>query len=305
MSERADAADTPRSSGPASPSPTRVTYVPVIGRIAADGPILAETPDDAVFALPRDMVGGGTLFALQATGDSMIGADIADGDWLVVRQQPTASNGDIVAAMVDGEPTVKVFQHDRGRTWLRPRNPAYPPIAGDDATILGRVVAVLHPLRARQPEPPRLASHLAGDGGAHGYPPGDELDNPPILTEPAAAPAPAVVAPTLTAAQTSVVNRLAILLREHPDLGQPTTPDDPTAPDGIAVPGDITARDGIAGPGDITAPDGITGPGDITASADAADPTSRTEPDPATAPDPDEPAVVDFLQRVLSGLRRL
>jgi repressor LexA len=118
-------------------------YVPLVGRIAAGGPILAEEAVEDVFALPKQLVGEGTHFLLNVTGDSMIEAAIADGDWVVVRQQPVAENGDIVAAMIDGEATVKTFKRRDEKVWLMPHNPAYEPIPGDDATILGRVVAVL------------------------------------------------------------------------------------------------------------------------------------------------------------------
>ncbi len=118
-------------------------YVPLVGRIAAGGPILAEQAVEDVFPLPRQLVGEGTLFLLRVAGDSMINAAIADGDWVVVRQQPDANNGDIVAAMLDGEATVKTFKQSDGHVWLIPHNPAYTPILGDEASILGRVVAVL------------------------------------------------------------------------------------------------------------------------------------------------------------------
>jgi repressor LexA len=118
-------------------------YVPLIGRIAAGGPILAEQYVEDVFPLPRQLVGEGTLFLLKVAGDSMINAAIADGDWVVVREQPVAENGEIVAAMLDGEATVKTFKQGDGHVWLIPHNPAYTPILGDEATILGRVVAVL------------------------------------------------------------------------------------------------------------------------------------------------------------------
>jgi repressor LexA len=118
-------------------------YVPLIGRIAAGGPILAEQQVEDVFPLPRQLVGEGTLFLLKVAGDSMINAAIADGDWVVVRQQEDAENGEIVAAMLDGEATVKTFKRSDGHAWLIPHNPAYTPILGDQATILGRVVAVL------------------------------------------------------------------------------------------------------------------------------------------------------------------
>jgi repressor LexA len=119
------------------------TYVPLVGRIAAGGPVLAEQAVEDVFPLPRELVGEGTLFMLKVAGDSMVEAAICDGDWVVVRQQPTAENGEIVAAMIDGEATVKTYKRRDGHVWLLPHNPAYEPIPGDEATILGRVVSVL------------------------------------------------------------------------------------------------------------------------------------------------------------------
>ena len=130
----------------AEPTRPHPTYVPVLGRIAAGGPILAEEAIEDVFPLPRELVGDGSLFLLKVAGDSMIDAAIADGDWVVVRQQPTADNGEIVAAMIDGEATVKTFKRRDGHVWLLPHNEAYEPIPGDDATILGKVVAVLRRL---------------------------------------------------------------------------------------------------------------------------------------------------------------
>ncbi|MGD0558414.1 MAG: transcriptional repressor LexA [Streptosporangiaceae bacterium] len=118
-------------------------YVPLVGRIAAGGPILAEQQVEDIFPLPRQIVGEGTVFLLKVSGDSMINAAITDGDWVVVRQQENAENGEIVAAMIDGEATVKTFKRSDGHVWLIPHNPAYTPILGDEATILGKVVAVL------------------------------------------------------------------------------------------------------------------------------------------------------------------
>ena len=129
-----------------SPQQPTPTYVPVVGRIAAGGPILAEQAIEDVFPLPKDLVGEGTLFLLRVVGDSMIDAAITDGDWVVVRQQPVAENGDIVAAMIDGEATVKTFRRKDGHVLLIPHNPAYQPIPGDDAIVLGRVVTVLRKL---------------------------------------------------------------------------------------------------------------------------------------------------------------
>jgi repressor LexA len=119
------------------------TYVPVLGRIAAGGPILAEEAVEDVFPLPRELVGEGTLFLLKVVGDSMIEAAICDGDWVVIRQQNVADNGDIVAAMLDGEATVKTFKRAGGQVWLMPHNPAFDPIPGNEATVLGKVVTVI------------------------------------------------------------------------------------------------------------------------------------------------------------------
>ena len=123
-------------------------YVPLVGRIAAGGPVLAEQRVEDVFPLPKQLVGEGEHFLLKVSGDSMINAAITDGDWVVVRSQPNAENGEIVAAMVEGEgaegeATVKTFKKSDGHVWLIPHNPLYAPILGDEATILGKVVAVL------------------------------------------------------------------------------------------------------------------------------------------------------------------
>jgi repressor LexA len=119
------------------------TYVPVLGRIAAGGPILAEEAVEDVFPLPRELVGEGALFLLKVVGESMVDAAICDGDWVVVRQQNVADNGDIVAAMIDGEATVKTFKRTGGQVWLMPHNPAFDPIPGNDAAVLGKVVTVI------------------------------------------------------------------------------------------------------------------------------------------------------------------
>ena len=130
-------------SGNATPA---AAYVPVVGRIAAGGPILAEQVVEDVFPLPKQLVGEGQLFMLKVVGDSMVDAAICDGDWVVVRQQPTAENGDVVAAMLDDEATVKTYKKRDGHIWLMPHNPDYEPILGDDAVIVGKVTAVLRSL---------------------------------------------------------------------------------------------------------------------------------------------------------------
>jgi repressor LexA len=119
------------------------TYVPLVGRIAAGVPITADQQVEDIFPLPRQLVGEGQLFMLKVAGDSMINAAIADGDWVVIRQQEDAENGEIVAAMIDGEATVKTLKRVDGHVWLIPHNPVYSPIIDDDAKILGKVVAVL------------------------------------------------------------------------------------------------------------------------------------------------------------------
>ena len=125
------------------PRSESVVAVPVVGRIAAGIPITAEQQIEDVMDLPRSLVGNGELFMLKVVGDSMIDAAICDGDWVVVRQQASANNGDIVAALLDEEATVKVFKQRDGHTWLLPQNSAYEPILGDHASILGKVVTVL------------------------------------------------------------------------------------------------------------------------------------------------------------------
>ncbi len=127
----------------AQSSRRNAALVPVLGRIAAGGPILAEQTIEDVFPLPRQLVGEGDLFLLKVVGDSMRDAAICDGDWVVVRQQNTANNGDIVAAQLDGEATVKTLRRTDTEVWLLPHNPDYQPIDGRLATILGKVTAVL------------------------------------------------------------------------------------------------------------------------------------------------------------------
>ena len=99
---------------------------------------------DDVMRLPERLTGDGTLFMLEVHGDSMVDAAICDGDFVVIREQHTAENGDIVAALLDDEATVKTFRKDRtGHVWLMPHNPSYSPIDGTYATIMGKVVTVL------------------------------------------------------------------------------------------------------------------------------------------------------------------
>ncbi|MCE7008373.1 transcriptional repressor LexA [Kibdelosporangium philippinense] len=117
--------------------------VPVVGDIAAGVPIAAEQHVDDVLTLPRHLTGRGNVFGLRVRGDSMIEAAICDGDIVVVKQQSEAHSGQIVAAMIDEEATVKVYRKRNGHVYLEPRNPAYEVIDGDRAVILGTVVSVL------------------------------------------------------------------------------------------------------------------------------------------------------------------
>lgn len=132
--------------GRPAPSQPGTVAVPVMGRAAAGPPILAEQRPEDFFALPAQLVGQGEFFMLKVAGDSMMNAAIVDGDWVVVRRNTDIENGDIVAAMFDDlepEATIKTFKRVDGHVWLIPHNPVHQPIAGDEATIMGKVVAVL------------------------------------------------------------------------------------------------------------------------------------------------------------------
>ncbi|WP_437065231.1 transcriptional repressor LexA [Streptomyces sp. enrichment culture] len=134
---------------PAVPEPAvaaDAARVPLVGRIAAGAPVLAEEMVEDVLALPRHLVGEEELFALRVVGDSMLEAAICEGDIVTVRRQDAADHGDIVAALLDSEATVKRLRRENGRVWLMPHNPAYEPIPGENAAILGKVVAVLRTL---------------------------------------------------------------------------------------------------------------------------------------------------------------
>lgn len=120
--------------------------VPLVGQIAAGIPITADQNVDGYYPLPRNLVGSGELFMLKVKGESMQDAAICDGDWVVVRKQNVVENGDIVAAELDGEATVKTFKQRDGKVWLLPRNSAFEPIDGTHATIMGKVVTVLRKL---------------------------------------------------------------------------------------------------------------------------------------------------------------
>jgi repressor LexA len=137
--DRSSAKPSSRSGAP----DRKAVLVPLVGRIAAGRPILTEESIEDTFPLPRQLVGEGTLFLLRVAGDSMVDAAIADGDWVIVRQQPQAENGEIVAAMIDGEATIKTWKKADGHSWLVPHNRAYTPLLADEAVILGKVVALL------------------------------------------------------------------------------------------------------------------------------------------------------------------
>ena len=130
----------------ASQPPKRVVNVPILGRIAAGQPIFAEENIEDVFPLPRDFVREDAAFILRVRGDSMIGAGIHDGDYLVIRQQATANNGEIVAALIGDEATVKRFYRERDHIRLQPENSAMSPIIANDVTVLGKAVALVRRL---------------------------------------------------------------------------------------------------------------------------------------------------------------
>jgi len=120
--------------------------VPLVGQIAAGTPITADQNIDEFFALPQKLIGKGKVFLLKVKGDSMIDAAICNGDYVAVREQQSADNGDIVAALLNDEATVKSFKQSEGHTWLIPRNSTMEPILGDHASIMGKVVAVFRSL---------------------------------------------------------------------------------------------------------------------------------------------------------------
>jgi repressor LexA len=126
-----------------NPAPPETVHVPLVGRVDAGGPLLAAQQIEEVFPLPRKLVGDGPVFMLRVAGDSMINAAIADGDWVVIHAQETADSGDIVAAMIDGEATVKTLNRSGDHVWLMPQHRDFLPILGDDAAIIGKVVAVI------------------------------------------------------------------------------------------------------------------------------------------------------------------
>ena len=125
-------------------APTDKTrFIPLVGSIAAGVPITADQQVEETLPLPESLVGKGDLFMLKVKGESMINTAICDGDYVVVRQQKDAQNGDIVAAMIDGEATVKTFSRKGGHIWLLPANDDFAPIDGDNCEVLGKVTAVL------------------------------------------------------------------------------------------------------------------------------------------------------------------
>ncbi|MDA0217452.1 MAG: transcriptional repressor LexA [Actinobacteria bacterium] len=121
--------------------------IPLVGRIAAGAPLLAEQEVEEIFPLPASLVGEGDLYMLKVVGDSMIDLAICDGDFVVVRAQKSCEKGEIVAAMIDGEATVKTFSRKNGKIWLLPANDRYLPIPGEGAEILGKVTAVLRSVK--------------------------------------------------------------------------------------------------------------------------------------------------------------
>jgi repressor LexA len=134
-----EAAKAPAGSG----SQDTVT-VPVFGQIAADAPMFTGPDPEGIMHLPRQMVGSGALFAVRVAGDSMVNANIFDGDCVIVRHQTTADDGDIVAALIEEKATVKTLHRANGHVWLMPQNPSYKPILGDQCGLMGKVVATVH-----------------------------------------------------------------------------------------------------------------------------------------------------------------
>lgn len=132
--------DHDRQQAPAGLS--NVVELPVIGAVAAGSPIPAVENVETTIPLPTEIAREDSTFVLRVKGDSMVEAGIMDGDFVVVRQQPTAVNGDIVVAMLDDEATVKTFYREADRIRLQPQNPTMDPIYTRDVTILGKVVAV-------------------------------------------------------------------------------------------------------------------------------------------------------------------
>ncbi|WKD57518.1 LexA repressor [Corynebacterium capitovis DSM 44611] len=137
---------TQQESAPVPEDASQPRFIPVVGRIAAGTPILAEQNVDSYYPLPTELLGDGELYMLQVVGESMRDAGILDGDWVVVREQPVAEEGEFVAALLDGEATVKEFHRDSSGVWLLPHNDAFAPIKGDEAEIMGRVVSVFRTL---------------------------------------------------------------------------------------------------------------------------------------------------------------
>jgi repressor LexA len=125
-----------------SPFPifARAVNVPILGSIAAGVPILAQEHIEDTFALPADVVGDDQMFMLRVRGDSMINAGIFDGDLVAIRQQPEAKNGEIVAALLEDEATVKRFFREGDHIRLQAENPSFAPIIARDVKVLGRVV---------------------------------------------------------------------------------------------------------------------------------------------------------------------
>lgn len=134
----------PAAPAPSGTGPRNMTSVPLFEQIAAGAPVPANPEPEGSMQLPAEMAGSGTLFAVTVAGDSMVNANIFDGDYVIVRQQDTAHDGDIVAALIEDEATVKTFRRANGHVWLMPQNPSYKPIPGDQCGLMGKVVATVH-----------------------------------------------------------------------------------------------------------------------------------------------------------------
>ncbi len=122
---------------------SETAFVPVLGKVAASQPIFATENIERTFPLPIDMIGNSDTFMLKVQGESMINAGILDGDYIIVKRQPSAENGDMVVALIDDEATVKTFYKEDGYFRLQPENDTMQPIIVNQMTILGKVTGLI------------------------------------------------------------------------------------------------------------------------------------------------------------------
>ncbi|WP_073025971.1 transcriptional repressor LexA [Lutispora thermophila] len=121
--------------------------LPVVGKVTAGQPILAQENIEDIFPVPIDFVGNDVSFMLMVKGDSMINAGILDGDYVIVMKQSYANNGDIVVALIEDEATIKRFYKEKDHFRLQPENPFYDPIITKDLSIIGKVIGVLRKIK--------------------------------------------------------------------------------------------------------------------------------------------------------------